>query len=319
MKNHEHSKIAVVGAGAVGSDFAYAALINGVAREIALVNRTVEKCEGEAMDLNHAMPFCSPTRITAGGYELCAGADVVVITAGASQDEGMTRLDLTQQNARIIREVVREIMKHNENPILLMVTNPVDVLTYVALRESGLPPQRVIGSGTVLDSARFRYLLASQCGVDPRNVHSHVVGEHGDTETLLWSRVNMGGSGLDEFCENCNRSCRASFREDLAADVRGAAYEIIKAKGATSYGIGMSLVRIVEAILFNQYSVLTVSSHVAEYGGVRDVCFSLPSVVCREGVVNTLELEPEDSEREAIVKSASVLRETLDSIGYQGG
>lgn len=316
MKRETQSTIAIIGAGEVATSFAYAALIRGVARKLVLINRTQETAHGHAMDLSHAMPFCSPTEISVGGYEACANADVVVITAGASQDPGMSRLDLTRKNSEIMQSVVARIMEHNANPVLIVVSNPVDVLTRVALKESGLPPGRVFGSGTVLDSARFRYLLSDHCGVDPRNVHSYVVGEHGDTETLLWSRVNIGGVALDDYCANCKRSCPASFRDTLDSDVRSAAYEIIEAKGATCFGIGMALVRIVEAVLNNQFSVLTVSSFVNEYAGIPDICFSRPSVVSQDGVVSTLPLDLSEDEQEALTRSASVLRETLESIGY---
>lgn len=316
MSHEATGTIAIVGAGEVGSSFAYAALIRGVARKLILVNRTLDKARGDAMDLSHAMPFCSPTEITEGDYSACAEADVVVITAGASQEPGMSRLELTRKNAEIIKSVVGSVMEHNPDPILLVVSNPVDILTYVALKESGLPPSRVFGSGTVLDSARFRYLLSRQCGVDPRNVHCNVVGEHGDSEILLWSRANIGGVSLDEYCANCERECPISFREAVTDDVRKAAYRIIEAKGATSYGIGMSVVRILEAVLDNQSSVLTVSTLIKEYEGVRDTCFSLPSIVSRKGVVGTLFPQLEAEERRGLVESASLLRKNLESIGY---
>lgn len=316
MKTQRQNTIAIIGAGEVGSTFAYAALVSGVARKLILINRTREKARAEVMDLNHAVPFCDPTQVEYGDYTACAEADLIVITAGASQEPGMSRLDLTQKNADITRDVVKRIMKHNPNPILLIVTNPVDVLTYVALKESGLPPSRVLGSGTVLDSARFCSMLSRQCGVDPRNVLSHVVGEHGDSEVLLWSRVRIGGVALDEYCNACDRKCSESFRQEVDESVRKAAYKIIDAKGATSYGIGMTLVRIAGAILHNQSSVLTVSSLVSEFGDVRDFCFSQPRVINRNGVVNTLNLSPTPQEEKGLIESASILRENLESIGY---
>lgn len=308
--------IAIVGSGAVGGSFAYAALIKGIARKLILINRTPEKARGDAMDLNHAMPFCSPTKIVAGDYSDCSEADMVVITAGANQEPGISRLELNQKNAEIMKDVVKKIMAHADNPMLLVVSNPVDVMTYVALKESGLPPSRVFGSGTVLDTARFRYLLSHQCGVDPRNVHCNVVGEHGDSETLVWSRANIGGVGLGEYCADCQRQCPDSFRDQITDDVRNAAYEIIEDKGATCYGIGMALVRIVKAVLDNQFSVLTVSTLIEEYAGVRDTCFSLPCVLSRGGVVNTLRPALEPQEHQGLAESASVLRENLESIGY---
>lgn len=316
MTTQRESSIAIVGAGEVGTTFAYAALLNGVARKLILVNRSEEKSRAEAMDLKHAVPFCAPTEIEYGDYAACADADIIVITAGASQDPGMSRLELTQKNADIMKDIVGNIIQHNPNPILLVVSNPVDVLTYVALKESGLPASRVFGSGTVLDSARFCSLLSRQCGVDPRNIHSHVIGEHGDSEILLWSRVSIGGVALDEYCEECDRSCPESFRDEVDNNVRKAAYKIIKDKGATCYGIGMALVRIVEAVLHNQSSVLTVSSLVSEYGGVRNFCFSQPCLINRQGVSNRLKLTPTPDEHEGLVKSATILRQSLESIGY---
>jgi L-lactate dehydrogenase len=309
-------KIAIIGTGMVGTAFAYAAVLEGAAREIVLVDRTFEKAEGEAMDLNHAMPFCSPVNIEPGGYESCADADLVVVTAGAAQKEGETRLDLAGKNAEIMKKIVSGVMEHAVNPIFLIVTNPVDVLTHVALKESGLPPSRVIGSGTVLDSARFRFLLSDHCGVDPRNVHAHIVGEHGDSEVPLWSRVNIGGVLLDEFCPVCGRSCSASFREKVVEQVRGAAYEIISRKGATYFGIGMSMVRIAKAVLEDEHSVLTVSGLLEGEYGLKDVCMSLPRVVNRAGIGSTIHADLSDDERDALVESGSVIRETLESIGY---
>ena len=316
IRSRPHSRIAVIGTGSVGADFAYALTIKGTVREMALINRTVENAKGEAMDLNHAMPFCSPLDIEAGGYELCKDAHLVVITAGAAQEEGMTRLDLAEKNAGIMKKIVQKIMEYNQNPILLVVSNPVDVLTYVALKESGLPPGQVMGSGTVLDSSRFRYLLSQNCSVDPRNVHSHVVGEHGDSEVPLWSRVNIGGVPLEEYCPVCERDCPADFRDQIMKRVRDAAYKIIDLKGFTSYGIGMALVRIVEAVMRDEDSVLTVSSMVNDYYGVNDVCLSLPSVVDKDGVSRQIKADLSHNEAQALEHSAKVIRDTLESVGY---
>ncbi|WP_461209128.1 L-lactate dehydrogenase [Desulfocurvus sp. DL9XJH121] len=308
-------KIAVIGAGMVGTAFAYAAVLRGTAHELVLVDKNMARAEGEAMDLSHAMALCPPTGIHAGGYEDCADADIVVITAGAAQRQGETRLDLVGRNAAITRNIVAEVMRHAKDPILILVTNPVDVLTHVALKESGLPPSRVIGSGTVLDSARFRLLLSRHCGVDPRNVHGHIVGEHGDSETALWSRVNIGGVLLDEFCALRGvPSCGEDFRTATLDRVRKAAYEIIERKGSTYFGIGMCLIRIVEAILGDEHSVLTVSALLDGEYGISDVCLSLPRVITRAGVESTIHAGISDEELGALRHSAEVIRKTLASV-----
>jgi len=316
MSSKSSSKIAVIGTGMVGTSFAYALLIKGIVSEMALINRTRERAEGEAMDLNHGLTYATPMKIKAGGYELCRDAHMVVVTAGAKQEEGETRLDLAGKNANIVNKIVPEILKHNPSPIIMMVANPVDVLTYVALRESGLPKNRVFGSGTVLDSARFRFLLSEHCGVDPRNVHSYIIGEHGDFEVPLWSRVNIAGASLEEHEAECGLTSGKSFREKVFGDVKNAAYEIIRRKDATYYGIGLAMSRIVQAVMHNQHSVLPVSSLVEDYYGINDVCLSLPSVVGISGVEKVIHSSLAEDEAEALKKSARVLRNTLASIGY---
>lgn len=310
------SKVAIIGCGDVGATIAFVLTMKGLFREIALVNRHKDKALGEMMDLNHGLSFASPVKITAGGYEQCEGADVVVITAGASQEPGETRLDLVEKNTGIIRKIVAEILAHNPDPMLLMVTNPVDVLTHVALKESGLDRRKVIGSGTMLDSSRFRYRLSEVCGVDPRNVHAHMVGEHGDTELALWSRVNISGIPFDEYCEDCGIECGPGMREDIVAKVRTAAYRIIEKKGSTYYAISLAVGRFLEAVHKNQSTVLPVSSLVENYYDINDVCLSLPSVVGARGIENVLHARLPDDEVKGLRTSAHVLRESLDSVGY---
>jgi L-lactate dehydrogenase len=315
MKNFQF-KVAIVGMGAVGATFAYAMTMKGLAHKLALINRHVEKAEGEAMDLIQGLAFAQPVEIDAGGYELAKDAQIVVLTAGAAQAEDETRLDLAGKNAKITKEIVHEIMEHNPNPIFLVVANPVDILTYVTLKESGLPPERVIGSGTALDTVRFRHLIGEHCNVDPRNVHGYIIGEHGDSEVPIWSRTNIAGVLFENYCNSCDVEASCQVQDEIAHKVRNAAYEIIKRKGATYYAIGLCMVRIVEAILKDQKSVLTVSSLVQGQYGVRDVCMSLPRVVGGLGVEHVVEAELTDDERQALEKSAGVIRETLDSIGY---
>ncbi|MFW5837020.1 MAG: L-lactate dehydrogenase [Desulfovibrionaceae bacterium] len=309
------TKVAVVGMGAVGAAFAYAATIKGLTHTLALTNRTPERAEGEAMDLRHGLPFAYPMQIEAGGYEHCEGADIVIMAAGASQGANETRLDLAGKNAEITKKLVGEVLKRNPDPILFFVANPVDVLTYVGLKESGLPKNQVFGSGTSLDSSRFRFLLSHHCGLDPRNIHAHVVGEHGDSEVALWSRVNVAGVALDEYCPVCGRGCDVKAKQRIFEDVRDAAYHVIEKKGETSYAIGLAMTSIVETVLKNQHSVHTVSTLMEGEYGIKDVCLSLPCVLGRGGVQKVISTSLAGEEKKALQHSASVLRETLDSIG----
>lgn len=308
-------KVAIVGTGNVGSTFAFALMISGLAREIALVDRNEKRAQGEAMDLNHGLSFAHPSKIHAGGYEACRDADVVVVTAGARQKPGQTRLDLVQENAEIFKQMIPAITREAGDAILLIVTNPVDVLTYASLKISGFPSNRVIGSGTVLDSSRFRYLISENCGVDPRNVHAYIIGEHGDTELPVWSHANIGGMVLANYCAICGGGCE--FRQELGKifeEVKNSAYKILDAKGATYYGIAQALVKIVGAILRNENSVLPVSSLINDYYGVKDTCLSLPTIVNKEGIVKVLTLELSKEEEEKFRHSAETLRAVIDEL-----
>ena len=311
-------KVAIVGAGNVGATFAYALVLNGLVGEIVLIDVDQARAEGEAMDISHAVPLSNPVRVWAGDYADCAGADVVVVTAGTAQKPGETRLDLARRNAKIFADVIPSVSKCNQTGILLIATNPVDVLSYVAWKLSGFPSQRVIGSGTVLDTARFRYLLSEYLELDPRNVHSYVVGEHGDSEVPIWSLANIGGMELGEYCRRAQCDLRSGVRDRISHQVRDAAYEVIERKGATYYAVSVGLVRIVEAVLRDQHTVLTVSSLVPGYYGIEDVYLSLPAVVAREGVERVIELSLLQDEVAALTESASVLRAVLDEIEWSG-
>ena len=312
---YRHRKVTIVGTGLVGMSYAYALCIKGLVREIGLVNRTAARAEGEAMDLSQGLPFTKPIDIRAGGYEMCKGAHIVVIAAGANQEEGETRLDLAKRNVKIVEDIVPKIIEHNPDAILLMVSNPVDILTHVALKVSGLPPGRVISSGTVLDTMRFRHLLSEYYDVDARNVHGYVIGEHGDSEVLVWSRVNIAGIPLMDYCEACGKSIEAK-KQEIDDDVRNAAYHVIKRKQATYYAIGLAMVRITEAVLMNQNSVLTVGTLMQGEYGLQDVSLSLPCVVGAKGIEQVLANPLAENEEQALRKSAQVLREGLDSVGY---
>ncbi|EMG37248.1 L-lactate dehydrogenase [Desulfocurvibacter africanus PCS] len=318
MPVRKQQKVAIVGAGRVGTALAYALLIKGPAREITLANRTPERAHAEALDLSHGLSYVSPTRVAGGGYEMCDNADVVVLTAGAAQKEGETRLDLVRKNAEITKKIIPEVLSRTPSPILIVVTNPVDVLTYVALKESGLPASRVIGSGTVLDTARFSYSLSRHFDVDTRNVHAYIVGEHGDSEVPLWSRANIAGVPVDEYGRLRGMDVGPEFRRKMADEVRTAAYHIIERKEATYWGIGLAVTRIIEAILKNQHSVLTVSALVRDYYGISDVCLSLPSVVGQNGIEAEVTAKLADEEVERLRDSASVIQDSLRSIGYLG-
>jgi L-lactate dehydrogenase len=309
----EERKVAIVGTGQVGSTFAFALMISGLATTIVLIDQATERAEGHVMDLNHGLSFVQPSTIYVGDYSHCKDASIVVVTAGASQKPGETRLDLVRRNADIFKDIIPQIAKYNPR-ILLIVSNPVDVLTYVALKVSGYPMNRVIGSGTALDTARFRYLLSRRFEVDPRNVHAYIIGEHGDSEVPVWSQVNIGGVSFGEYSRVCQKDCLQDEREDIFNQVKNAAYEIIKKKGATSFAIGLALVRIVGSILRNENSVLTVSTLVDSYYGVSDVCLSVPVILSQHGVSNVLTIGLDPSEINKLQASANVLKNVIKGL-----
>jgi len=308
------ARIAIVGTGNVGSTFAYALLLSGLAAEIALIDANRSKAEGEAMDLNHAVPFAHPTRIWAGDYSDCAGALITVVAAGTNQKPGETRLALLQRNADIFAKIIPNIVEHNPRGILLIATNPVDVLTYASYNLSGLPAERVIGSGTILDTSRFRYLLSEYFGVDARSVHAYIIGEHGDSEVPVWSLANIAGMRLREFCAVRGCAYDPQAMEQIFARTRDAAYHIIQRKGATYYAVAAGILRIVEAILRNQKTVLSVSSLVHDYYGVNDVCLSLPTVMGGGGIEKVLPIELDGTELERLKRSAEVLKSTIGQL-----
>jgi L-lactate dehydrogenase len=307
-------KIAVIGAGFVGSTTAYTLMISGLVSEIVLVDLNKDKAEGEVMDMNHGMPFVKPVKIYNGEYSDCKGSDIVVITAGANQKEGETRIDLVKKNTAIFKGIISEIVKYNNDCILLVVTNPVDILTYVTYKLSGFPKNKVIGSGTVLDSARFRYLLGDHTGVDPRNVHAYILGEHGDTEVPTWSLANIAGIPMETYCNDCH-GCKEGFsRNEIYENVKNAAYQIIKKKGATYYAVALAVRRIVEAIVRNENSILTVSSLLDGQYGLDDVCLSVPTVVNSNGIERILNVDLSDKERQLLKKSGESLKDVIKTL-----
>jgi L-lactate dehydrogenase len=312
------TRVVVIGTGNVGSTFAYALLLSGLAAEIVLIDAYRPRAEGEAMDLNHAVPLTRPTRIWAGDYPDCAGAAVIVITAGAAQRPGETRLDLVQRNAKIFQDIVSNIVRYNTSGILLVTTNPVDVLSYATWKLSGFPSQRVIGSGTILDTARFRYLLSQHYGVDARSVHAYIIGEHGDSEVPVWSLANIAGMHLTDFCAAHGFESDESTLNNIFQQTRDAAYHIIELKGATYYAVAAGLIRIVEAILRDQSTVLSVSSLIQDYYGIDDVYLSMPTVINGSGVQRVLRLQLSDEEVQGLRRSADVLKGTIAQLSLEG-
>lgn len=308
------NKVTVVGAGFVGSTTAYTLMISGLVSELVLIDINQAKAAGEVMDLNHGMPFVRPVRVYSGTYSDSAGSDIVIITAGANQKPGETRLDLVYKNAEIFKGIVSEVIKYSKDCILLVVTNPVDILTYVTYRISGFPRNKVIGSGTVLDTARFRYLLGEHVGVDTRNIHAYIIGEHGDSEVLTWSLTNIAGIPMDKYCDDCH-DCPDNFnREELYENVKNAAYQIIERKGATYYAIALAVRRIVEAIYRDEHSILTISSLVEGQYGLHDLCIGLPTVVSRDGAGKILDIPLSEREIELLNHSASSLQEVIKKL-----
>ncbi len=315
MKTSRQPNVVVVGTGSVGMAFAYGLIFRRLAAKLTLVDLNRERAEGEAIDLLHGTTFLGPMDIQAGGYGDCEDADVVIICAGVNQKPGQSRLELLQINAGIIRDIVLKIEATGSTPIILVATNPVDVLTAVAIDASRQEPGRVFGSGTVLDTARFRHVIAEHCRVDARSVHAHVLGEHGDTEVCVWSTANISNIPLDDFCRQRNATLTQADKDRMAGQVRDAAYEIINRKGATAYGIGVALCRILEGLVRDEHAVLTVSVPTGGVHGLPDVCLSLPCVLDSSGVEQHLETWLSELETEQLHASAKVLRESLDSLG----
>ncbi|WP_141431588.1 L-lactate dehydrogenase [Bacillus sp. 03113] len=309
MKDHVN-RVALVGTGFVGSSYAFALLNQGVTEELVLIDINKEKSEGDAMDLNHGMAFApSPTKIWYGDYSDCATADLVVLTAGLAQKPGETRLDLVEKNTKIFKSIVDQIMATGFNGIFLVATNPVDILTYAVWKFSGLPKERVIGSGTILDTARFRFLLGEKFDVDTRNVHAYIIGEHGDTELPVWSCSDIACSPIGEWMKKNNTT--QEDLDELFVNVRDAAYHIIERKGATYYGIAMGLVRITKAILQNENAVLTVSAYLDGQYGQSDVYVGVPAVVNRSGLREVVELDLSAEEQQKFNHSVEVLKKTM--------
>lgn len=311
MTKKKGIKISVIGAGLVGSSAAFALMVSGLPSDLVIVDVRSEKAEGEAMDLGDAAAFIKPTAVLAGGFADCRDSDMVIFTAGANQKPGESRLSLLQDNVSILKKTLPELLRYCPEAIYLMVANPVDVLTYAALKISGLPASQVFGSGTVLDTSRFRAELSQYCGVDPRNIHAYVVGEHGDSEVPLWSSANVAGMSLEKFY--ALKGIEPADRLDIARRVRMAAYEIIRRKGATYYAIALAVRRICEAVLRDENSILTVSGMV---NGITGCCLSLPCIVNGSGRERELAVPMSAEEEKALLNSAQVLRQAVRQAGF---
>jgi len=309
-------KIGIVGCGHVGSTIAYTIMESGLFTEMVLVDINEAKARGEAMDLNHCLPFLAPMQIYQSSYTGLSDASIIVIAAGANQKQGETRLDLLHRNIRIFGEIVSRITEVNKDCILLVVSNPVDILTYVTWKMSGFPASRVIGSGTVLDTARMKHLMGHRLKVDSRNIHTFIIGEHGDSELAVWSSANVSGIDLQEYCPICDSCQELKDLYGIFDFVKNSAYEIIRDKGATYYAIAQAAKRIIMAIVNDEHSILPVSTLMDGHYNMSDICLSIPSVVGRNGVEHVLDIPLNEDESRRLGIAAQTLRRCLDEAAF---
>ncbi len=307
-------KVAVIGCGFVGATSAFSLIQTGLFSEMVLIDANTKKAEGEAMDLSHGSAYLTPMNIYAGTYDDIVDAGLIVITAGANQKPNETRLDLVKKNVQIFKSIIPEIKNRNCEGILLIVSNPVDILTEVALKLSGFPSHRVIGSGTVLDTARLKYVLGKHLQVDPRDIHAYIIGEHGDSELVVWSGAQVAGIHINHFCELRGHFNHEEAMERLAQEVRDSAYEIIERKGATYYGVAVAVKRIATAIVKNEHAVLPVSSLMQGEFGLHDLCLSIPTVIGQQGVEKVVDIYLNNDENEKLQTSAKALKDVLDGL-----
>ena len=305
------NKAVIVGCGFVGSASVFALMQSGLFTELVLIDSDSKRAEGEALDISHGIPFSKPMKIHAGDYDDVKNAGIVIVTAGANQQPGETRLDLVKKNINIFKTIIPEIKKRNFNGILLIVANPVDILTYAAVKLSALPENRVIGSGTVLDTARLKYAIGRHLNVDSRSVHAFIIGEHGDSEIAVWSSANVSGVPLNNFCEMRGHYDHKNATEKIATDVKNSAYEIISMKKATNYGIAMSVKRICEAIVRNERSILPVSTIMHGEYGISDVSLSMPAIVGKDGIETLVPISLSFDELSKLQESAHALKNIL--------
>jgi L-lactate dehydrogenase len=311
-----HMKIAIIGAGNVGATVAYTLLVTGGCDAISIIDTNKDKAQGEAEDLSHGLPLSENVEIRAEGYEGVADADVIVVTAGRGRRAGENRLDLARANVAILEQILDSMRPHYQDSILIMVSNPVDILTEVAYQRMGIAKGRVIGSGTVLDSSRFRYLLGREFAIDPRNIHAYIIGEHGDSAVPVWSMASMGQIPITKYASDGRQPLTAGDRKRIQEAVLNAGKAVIQHKGATFYAIALSVCRILEAVTGNGQSIFTVSSRIDDFLGISGVCLSLPAVISREGIRELLPIQLDAEELAGLRRSADVLKTMLVSLGY---
>ena len=307
-------KAAIIGCGFVGTSIAFSLVQKGIFSELVLIDANEKKAEGEAMDLSHGLPFTKPMEIRAGSYEDIADCAMIIITAGANQKPGETRLDLVHKNVEIYKSIIPKIVEKNQEATLLIVSNPVDIMTYVALKLSGYPRHKVIGSGTVLDTARLKYLLSRHLDVDSRSIHAFIIGEHGDSELAVWSAANVSGIPLNHFCELRGYFDHMESMDRIYQSVRDSAYEIIEKKGATNYGVAMAVCRIAESVIRNEHSIMPISVYLDGLYGLHDICLSIPTVVGQEGAEKVLDIPLDLMEMGKLVYSAEELKKIIGEL-----
>ena len=307
-------KAAIIGCGIVGTSIAFSLVQKGIFSELVLIDVNKKKAEGEAMDLSHGLPFTKPMEIKAGDYEDLSDCAMIIITAGANQKPGETRLDLVHKNVEIYKSMIPKIVEKNQEATLLIVSNPVDIMTYVAFKLSGFPSRRVIGSGTVLDTARLKYLLSRHLDVDSRSIHAFIIGEHGDSEQAVWSAANVSGIPLNHFCELRGYFDHMDSMDRIYQSVRDSAYEIIEKKGATYYGVAMAVCRIAESVIRNEHSIMPISVYLDGLYGLHDICLSIPTVVGQEGAEKVLDIPLDLMEMGKLVYSAEELKKIIGEL-----
>ena len=307
-------KAAIIGCGFVGTSIAFSLVQKGIFSELVLIDANEKKAEGEAMDLSHGLPFTKPMEIKAGGYEDIADCAMIIITAGANQKPGETRLDLVHKNVEIYKSIIPKIVEKNQEATLLIVSNPADIMTYVALKLSGYPSHKVIGSGTVLDTARLKYLLSRHLDVDSRSIHAFIIGEHGDSELAVWSAANVSGIPLNHFCELRGYFDHMESMDRIYQSVRDSAYEIIEKKGATYYGVAMAVCRIAESVIRNEHSIMPISVYLDGLYGLHEICLSIPTVVGQEGAEKVLDIPLDLMEMGKLVYSAEELKKIIGEL-----
>lgn len=307
------TKISIIGAGFVGSTSAFAIMEAGLAQEIVLVDVNHEKAVAEAMDLSHGAAFVKTVTIKAGSIQDTTDSDLIIITAGLGPKPSETRLDILNKNIPIFKEIVPQLVKASPKALFLVVSNPVDILTYVTYKVSGLPAHRVFGSGTVLDTSRFKSILSQRFSVDARNIHAYIIGEHGDSELATWESTRIAGMSIPEFCDQVSDRCELGFKDTILNQVRNAAYEIINRKGYTNYAVALSVKRIVEAILGDEHSILTLSSLFSGEEGIKDIYMSMPCIIGKDGIRQILPIPLSQNELKALQDSAAILKQTIDN------